>query len=135
MVSPPSPFLQTCWPRLLPGPGTPTYLSPSETHRSEQPPLPDPSRAEQPAGSRLSPARVLGPTGVPGNKAATDLSLPPLGKDGGLERAGLKGSVLSHESRVTWGGASKSRSVERNAPIYPRGCRGDSQYLKMHDTS
>lgn len=36
---------------------------------------------------------------------------------------------------MTWGGASKSRSVESNAPVYPRGCCGDSQYLKRQDTS
>lgn len=100
-VSPPSPFCRWAGQSCFPAPSTRTFLSPSETHHSEQP-----------AGSRLSPARALGPTGGPGNEAATDLGFPPLGKDGGLERAGLRGSVLSHKSRETWGGASQSIKPE-----------------------
>lgn len=46
-------------------------------------PSEDPTGAKQPAGWRLAPAWALGPPGGSANKAATDLSVPPLGKDSG----------------------------------------------------
>lgn len=108
-VSPPSPFLEAGWPKLLPGPRRPHSPHPCQDPQLRAAtPCQTQAGQKQPAGCRLSPARALGPTGGPGNTAATDLGFPPLRKDGGLERAGFKGSVLPPESRVTWGSASKA---------------------------